>query len=395
MGVMNAQIKQYLLYGAGLLFLMGLLNLYNYTHKLTPRQWRALRKLWETWRWPGLIALVVLIVGMVVILIWWYRRKAALARAEQAAINRQVAQGPTLLLLPRRDWPPTDPQKVALWSRLLEILPPQEHLAFEISGNNQGVAFSLHASEEAMPATVTQFMLEWTNVERRPISEKDPDPARPPEGWAAHFCELGPRQTDRAITPMSSDPLMAVLVELARLPDGARGLVQVMARADRATRAQLNQQAMSMRSSVQARAGQGAVDAGVKNLQTKRAKELEARTDRPFLQVMVRVSALASDPAQAQAVARSLARSLCAQFNQSNAVAILRAGDGAESLIARTFDGPARPWTDLEVGLLAHLPGSDALDFAPQLRTASAKSLPPTPALRIPLVALRAAVLQP
>jgi hypothetical protein len=119
---------------------------------------------------------------------------------------------------------------------------------------------------------------------------------------------------------------------------------------------------------------------------------LETRAEgHAFLQVIVRVAAYTEAGAEAaKPLAKSLARTVSAQFGPSNPIMVLREGTGAESLLARAWTGPARPWADNELGLVAHLTGSDALAHAPQLLTGSAKSLPPSVLLRIPPDARRA-----
>jgi hypothetical protein len=45
--------------------------------------------------------------------------------------------------------------------------------------------------------------------------------------------------------------------------------------------------------------------------------------------------------------------------------------------------GRSQAWADDELATLAHLTGSDMLFVAPRLKTASAKSLPPDPEMRV------------
>ena len=49
------------------------------------------------------------------------------------------------------------------------------------------------------------------------------------------------------------------------------------------------------------------------------------------------------------------------------------------------------PWTDDELGLVAHFLGREGIEVAPQLKTAVSRSLPPSPRNRVP----RGAVILP
>lgn len=117
------------------------------------------------------------------------------------------------------------------------------------------------------------------------------------------------------------------------------------------------------------------------------AKIIEQRGARLFLQAVIRVAAISPFPDRVEGTATALANTLCNQFGPDNPVVILAQADPKKpvSLAARSIQGGAiRSWADDELVSLAHLPGGDALKFAPLLSTGSAKALPAKPDLRIP-----------
>ena len=119
----------------------------------------------------------------------------------------------------------------------------------------------------------------------------------------------------------------------------------------------------------------------------KEAKTLEERSSRVFMQTVIRVAAFSPSLNEAQRTAVELANTLCNQFGPDNPVIILAHSSSRKpvNLSARSISGGTiRSWADVEIAALAHLPGGDALKFAPLLSTGSAKSLPAGPELRIP-----------
>jgi hypothetical protein len=128
-------------------------------------------------------------------------------------------------------------------------------------------------------------------------------------------------------------------------------------------------------------------DAGVRYQRTKEAKTIEERGSCLFMQAVVRVSAISPFSERAEGAAQALANTICNQFGPDNPVVILAKFNPKKSvkLAARPILGGAiRSWADDEIVALAHLPGGDALKFAPLLFTSSAKALPAKPDLRIP-----------
>jgi hypothetical protein len=288
------------------------------------------------------------------------------------AINQRVASGPTMLLLPRSDWRPVDPSKINLWGRMADALPHDEHLSFEIGGSDTDLFFALHGSDEGVRAAMNQFKSEWPGVQRRPA---ETDPASLLEGWHIHWVELRPRFWKEPIVALSSDPLRSVLVEVNGVIGRGRGLVQIIARNDFGTRAKLGTAAFNARA-------QQVQNAGVRALRTKEARSLEERAERAFLQVTIRCIGIADSESRAEGVARGLARAVSASYGHSNPVKPARSGKDHRPVIERQM-GKSQAWADDELATLAHLTGSDMLFVAPRLKTASAKSLPPDPEMRV------------
>jgi hypothetical protein len=293
-------------------------------------------------------------------------------KMKQAAINARVTKGPTFFLLPRSDWKPVDPSKVDLWARLAEALPHDEHISFEMGGSDTDLFFALHGSEDGLRAALTQFKAEWPGLQRR-LAE--PDPALLPEGWQLHWIELCPRDWKQPILALSNDPLRSLLVEVNGVIGRGRGLVQVIARNDFGTRAKLGRAAFG------ARAGQ-VQNAGVKALHVKEARTLEERAGQAFLQVTVRCVGLADSKPRAEGIARGLARAVSASYGHRNPVRPVKNGKDPLPVIERLM-GRTQVWANDELATLAHLTGSDMLFVAPRLKTASAKSLPPDPEMRV------------
>ena len=306
------------------------------------------------------------------------QRQRAKAR-QQAAIDEAVAGGATWLLLRPKEARSVDVDKVTLWKRLAYAQPTQEHFSFEVFGNGDKQGMALHASQTKGRSVLREFFQEWADMQRRPAAETD-NPAFVPEGWHVHWIEIGPASADKPITISSRDPLLGALSEIADIAAPTRALVQVIARSDTTTRRQLGEMSAAMRS------GQ-VQDAGVRYQRTKEAKTIEQRGSGLFLQAVIRISAISPFPDRVEGAAMALANTLCNQFGPDNPVVILAQSDPKKpvNLAARAISGGAiRSWADNEIVALAHLPGGDALKFAPLLSTGSAKALPAKPDLRIP-----------
>ncbi len=321
---------------------------------------------YRTWLLMGGIALLIFVFVMAMVAI-------ALKQAKWTAIQKRVAVGPTLLLLPRSDWRPVAPDKVNLWARLADALPHDEHVSFEIGGSDTEACFAIHASEEGVRAALTQIKAEWPGVQRRPAV---PDLAAVPEGWSIFWVELRPHSWREPILSLADDPLRAVLVEVNGVIGRGRGLVQVIARNDFGTRARLGRAAFTARSIK-------VENAGVRSIRTKQARSLEERAERAFLQVTLRCVGIADEKTRAEGIARGLARAVSSAYGHRNPVKPVSSGRDPLPVLERRMSKRSQAWADDELATLAHLVGSDMLHVAPRLKTASAKSLPPDPEMRV------------
>jgi hypothetical protein len=185
-----------------------------------------------------------------------------------------------------------------------------------------------------------------------------------------------PASWKEPITALADDPLRAALVEINAVIGRGRGLLQVVARSDFGTRRKLGLSAFN------ARAGQ-VQNAGVRAIRTKEARSLEERAERAFLQVTIRCVGLADTQTRAEGIARGLARAVSSAYGQRNPVRPIRSGRDPRPVLERRMSTRPQAWADDELSSLAHLVGSDMLFVAPRLKTASAKSLPPDPEMRV------------
>lgn len=351
---------------------------------LRPGGWRALTdSLLTSWqRWGRWILLALAIVGVVALFIALGR--AGRKRRAAQRLRDRVAAGPTVLLLPRADWKPVQPDRVQVWARLADSLPHDEHIAFEIAGNQDGLAFSLHGSEDGVRAALTQFKAEWPGLFRKPVQAED-DPACLPEGWQVWWVELAPASFEQAVQAVSDDPLRAVFIEINGVLGQGRALVQVIARRNFGARKQLGQRAFAARDDQ-------SPSKGVRALRSQEAKEFEARARMDFLDVTLRVAGLADTRERAQGIARGLARAVAASFGGTNPVQPVRQGADPRPLLRRE-PGRMTPWTAGDLAALAHLPGSDLMQLAPRLQTAPARYLPADPEMRFDPARYRTAFL--
>jgi hypothetical protein len=364
--------KDYLMMGTAVVALVGLLI---YRGGIVSRP-TVLGSGSEVDQPPWLMFLLVvggggLLAVLVAVLITRVLRKSR-AEKYQAEINQRVASGPTIFLLPRSDARPVDPTKINLWARLADALPHDEHLAFEVSGNEIEIGFSVHGSEKGLRAALTQIRSEWPGVQQRPVEE---EPTELPPGWSIWWCECAPNNWNKPVTALTDDPLRSVLIEMKGIVGQGRGLVQVIARNDFGTRKQLGQAAFAARADKPD-------NAGVRALRTREAKELETRADRTFLQATIRTVGMADTEERAQGIARGLARAVTASFGHSNPVKRVQEGIQSESIATRQM-GQIGVWADNELAHLGHLVGKDILFTVPRLLVASAKSLPAAPIMRI------------
>ena len=319
-----------------------------------------------------LYAYRIWLISGIVVLALFPLIKVLLSKRRAAQIQKGVTDGPTLLLLPRSDWKPVDPAKVDLWARLADALPHDEQISFEVGGSDIDLFFALHGSEDGVRAALTQFKSEWPGLQRRAV---ETDPAAVPEGWHVYWVELRPHSWKEPILALSNDPLRSVLVEVNGVIGRGRGLVQVIARNDFGTRAKLGAAAFTARA-------EKMQNAGVRAIRTREARSLEGRAGRAFLQVTLRCVGIADSESRAQGIARGLARTVSASYGHRNPVKPVRYGKDPRPVLERRM-GNSQAWADDELATLAHLTGSDMLYVAPRLKTASAKSLPPDPEMRV------------
>lgn len=353
--------------GAGILIL-----LLTYANKYKLFSSAAARAdAWEfilTWLHTYQVWIILVIVFFTVIPIF----KAWGKRRQRNAIAERVKTGPTVLLLPRSDWRPVDPAKINLWARLADALPHDEPISFEIGGSGTDLFFALHGSDEGVRAALTQFKSEWPGVQRRPV---EMDHASVPSDWHVFWVELRPHSWREPINALSNDPLRSVLVEVNGVIGRGRGLVQVIAQNDYGTRAKLGNAAFNARA-------EKVQNAGVRAIRTREARGLEERAQRAFLQTTIRCVGIADSESRAEGIARGLARAVSASYGHSNPVKPVRSGKDPLPVVERRM-GKSQAWADDELSTLAHLTGSDMLFVAPRLKTASAKSLPPDPEMRV------------
>ena len=314
---------------------------------------------------PGLIGLVVLVV--------WdaFRRHAGFER-------RMELQGKAVLLLPRPDQPPSKLDRIGLWGRLARVIPPEEHITFELTGGQLGIGFYVRAMPTTLRSVLPQIMAEWSGV--RAVYTDDPteDPLLAVGNMDMWWIEVRPSSVIKPLQAAAVDPLAAFLADIARLPDGVIGGLQTAVRVDPFARRRLRKRDATS-------SGSGNPKKSVEAQQEirRKAKELNARARRTFLEARLIVWASAKDLHRARATARSLARTLLAQFGPSNP--LRTGGQGGGDLPRRSFPLFAgTPWAENELAYVAHLVGQDVRAIAPQLRVAPAKPLPPSPASRVP-----------
>jgi hypothetical protein len=324
----------------------------------------------------GLLALTPLVL---LLLMWWSWRGI---RLRQAHINHKMAtHGVTYLLLPRPDAPPTRAERVALWQRLSQVLPRGEHLSFELSGGQAGVMFSLRATDEKVcRAFLTKVMTEYPGAEARQVETPEQDPLWVEEGQAAVWIELVPTKRDHPLSIATPDPQIAVLGELALLPQGVNAGVQVLVRADFHTRGRLLKQAAKA-TSKKPETGPYAVRPSSE--EKREVQAVDARTGQGFVEAQLLVWAAAPIEGMAWHAAHVLTDTLRGQYDVQNPLKRDKEGEGSRyGRQMPAFGG--RGWSVSELGTLAHLVGGDTAGLAPQLLRARGRPLPPSPHSYIP-----------
>jgi len=302
--------------------------------------------------------------------LWRFAR----TRAARAAILDNVAAGPTLYLLPRADWKKVKPEDVQVWVRMADSLPHEEHIAFEVSGNESETAFLLHGSKSGVRAALTQFIAEWPGLFRKPAQ---PDPAILNEGESLWWVELAPVGYEKPVQAVTDDPLRAILVELAAVLGRGRGMVQVVAARNFGAKRALGQKAFAARD-------EETPSKGVRALRAQEAKDLEARARATYLDVTVRVVGVAESEERAQGIARGLARAIASSFDGNNPLQPVRQGSDP-NLVTRREPGRTGIWSANDLAYLAHMAGSDLMQIAPRIATAPARYLPADAEMRFDL----------
>jgi hypothetical protein len=310
----------------------------------------------------------------------------------QARFHARLAEeGVTYLLLPRPDAPPTRAEKVSLWQRLSYAFPKEEHISVELSGWGEGQAFSLRSSsEKACHALITQLMTEYPGVEVKQVTTTQDDPLCTPADNVTVWREVGPAHRDQPLLIATPDPQIAVLGELALLPEGVRAGVQVVARADFNTRKRLLHKAASA-TSKKPETGKDALRPS--NAARREVSYVDERAQHHFVETQVFVWASASYEGLAWQTVNLLTDTLRAQYAPHNP--LQKGKEGIGSRYGREMAPFAgRGWTTQELGTLAHLVGGDTAALAPRLLRARSRALPASPQTYIPRHAMIAPFLR-
>jgi hypothetical protein len=360
--------------GIGLLLTLGFPLVARLVVKVTSPRLGFLATL-ERIGWVYVWVAPLLLIGLT----WWSWHSL---RARQRQMNTKIAtQGETYLLLPRPDAAPIRAGKVALWQRLSQVLPRGEHLSFELTGTPQGQAFSLRASDtNVCRAALVQVMTEYPGVEVSLVETATDDPLWVGEGQVSVWMELRPIHVDQPLLMATPDPQLAILGELALLPQNVQGGVQVLMREDFHTRGRLMSQA--------AKATSKKPDTGPHTLRPSSADKREVtyvdtRAQQHFVEVQLLVWAAAPLEGMAWQVVNHLADTLQGQYQPHNPLRIAKQGAGNRyERSMPPFGGVG--WATSELGTLAHLVGSDSAVLAPQLLRARARALPASPKSYIP-----------
>jgi hypothetical protein len=352
---------------AGLLFVAIRLNLFTPSGAAA-----ALERLGELWRQHGSVVLYgmagLALLGLGVGALRWRNE-----RAYHAEILNRVAEGPTVHLLPRADWKAILPERVQVWKRMADALPHDEHISFELGGNEESLSFYLHGSKEGITAALTQFRSEWPGLFRKPSQT---DPAQVKEGWVVWWVELEPSSDEYPVLAVAEDPLRAVLIEVNGVLGQGRGLVQVIVRRNFGLREKLGQKAFSARD-------EETSSKGVRAIRQQEAKRYEERASLTYLDVTVRTVGLADTRERAQGIARGLSRAIAASFGGRNPVKPVRQGSDAARALRREPAKKMGVWSADDLAYLAHLAGSDLIQLAPRLVTAPARHLPADPEMKL------------
>jgi hypothetical protein len=341
------------------------------------RDW--LHQLAQAGTWVLRLTPLVLLGGM-----GW--RWTTMRRRHALQQHRLLREGITTLVLPRPDTKPMPVPHILVWSRIAQLLPCREHLAWELTGSSLGMTFTLRATPDLTHAILTQLMAEWPGLQTRPLAgDLDPLEVGTRTGW---WVEIIPKSKEAPLIAVAGDPVLAVLSEIAQLPEQVTAGLQILVRPDPFTQGQLTGQAARVTSEMQAPyqaqtwLGQP-IRIGKSAEERRHEQHLDERAQRRFLEARLIVWVAAGQRQTARETAEALAQALVAQWGPANPLHIAHAGPGVPS--ARAFPlFSGQSWTDRELALLAHLVGGEGRAVAPHLQLAPARPLPPTPESRIP-----------
>lgn len=364
---------QVIVMGVLLLITLGVPLLVKQVRVNNPRAQVVLRL--EPIGW-GILASTPLVLS--VLTFWQWRT----IRRNQARFHARLSQeGVTYLLLPRPDAPPTRAEKVSLWQRLSYAFPKSEHISMELSGWGEGQAFSLRSSsEKACHALITQLMTEYPGVEVKQVTSPQEDPLWSEGDTVTAWRELLPAHRDQPLLIATPDPQIAVLGELALLPEGVRAGVQVVARADLSTRKRLLGKAAKA-TSKKPETGKDALRPS--NAARREVSYVDERAQHHFVEAQVFVWASASYEGLAWQTVNLITDTLRAQYQPHNP--LQKGKEGLGSRYGREMPAFAgRGWTTQELGTLAHLVGGDTAALAPRLFRARSRALPASPQTYIP-----------
>ncbi len=315
-------------------------------------------------------------------------------KRRQNKINHEIAtDGVTYLILPRADGEPVRATEVTLWHRIALALPYYKHICFEMTGSEDGIVFSLRATDDATARNIlSKVMAEWPGTQMR-RAESDPLEVASDAYWLS----IKAQNSQQPIVSSTPDPMGAMLSEIALLPKGVKAGGQVYVREDPFTRLYQSRKADSKTrkkpepkvNPIILNNAETSQYGGLRPSAEERRelRWLDERAQEAFLETNLIIWAAADNDKTAKETAIRLAESLSAQYHPNNKLIVgWRCKKG--NLMARTYPTFAgRPWVASELGTIAHLVGKDAYLSAPQLAVAPARPLPALPMCRLPLSA--------
>lgn len=312
----------------------------------------------ETVSRPLAVGMVVapLIVGLA-----WVSFRLLRHRAYTRRFSREAV---TYTILLRSDESGGAQVGGAFWNQASDLIPRNEHIIFGIEAvGGQYVQFTMTAFAKTAKRLINEILADWKGSQVR---------ARTPEYALTEirdgrenrytYLRLSPKSPQNPISTSVVDPITPVLSDMSRLRDGVIAGVSIAVRPDGVTWKRLNRQLKKYETAKTDKAKQY-------------KKRLAERIQRPFLEVQV--LAYATEPATLW----NIGKTFSAQFESTNRIKLTKTRRQTPyhfPLMAGTA------WTDAELGLVAHFLGREGIEIAPQLRTATSRSLPPSPRSRVP-----------